>query len=113
MLDADSRAKVKLRRTVRGLRTIEREVVAERRPPEPSELPAAPTEAPQSAAVQTTEAPPDVVLEYCAAVRGILNDDHGGPLHPPGLRMAEALGDVRASLQRNLEAKKGGRHTSG
>jgi hypothetical protein len=54
-----------------------------------------------------------VVLEYCAAVRGILNDDHGGPRHPPGLRMAEALGDVRASLQRNLEAKKGGRHTSG
>ena len=32
-----------------------------------------------------------VVLDYCAAVRGILNDDQGGPLHPPGLRMAEAL----------------------
>ena len=31
-----------------------------------------------------------VVLDYCAAVRGILNDDQGGPLHPPGLRMAEA-----------------------
>src|SRR5438132_8028402 len=29
-----------------------------------------------------------VVLDYCAAVRGILNDDQGGPLHPPGLRMA-------------------------
>ena len=49
-----------------------------------------------------------VVLDYCAAVRGILNDDQGGPLQPPGLRMAEALGEVRASLQRNLEAKKGG-----
>jgi hypothetical protein len=49
-----------------------------------------------------------VVLDYCAAVRGILNDDQGGPLHPPGLRMASALQDVRASLQRNLEAKKGG-----
>ena len=53
-----------------------------------------------------------MVLDYCAAGRGILNDDQGGPLHPPGLRMAEALEDVRASLQRNLEAKKGGRHTS-
>ena len=30
-----------------------------------------------------------------------------GPLHPPGLRMAEALGEVQASLQRNLEVKKG------
>ena len=33
---------------------------------------------------------------------------HGGPLHPPGERMAEALHEVRQSLQRNLEAKKGG-----
>ena len=49
-----------------------------------------------------------VVLEYCAAVRGILNDDQGGPLHPPGLRMAEALQEVRESIQRNLDAKKGG-----
>jgi hypothetical protein len=49
-----------------------------------------------------------VVLDYCAAVRGILNDDQGGPLHPPGLRMADALSEVRASLGRNLEAKKGG-----
>ena len=49
-----------------------------------------------------------VVLDYCAAVRGILNDDQGGPLHPPGLRMAEGLGQVRESIQRNLDAKKGG-----
>jgi hypothetical protein len=49
-----------------------------------------------------------VVLDYCACVRGILNDDQGGPLHPPGIRMAEALQEVRESLQRNLEAKKGG-----
>ncbi len=48
-----------------------------------------------------------VVLDYCAAVRGILNDDQGGPLHPPGLRMADALRDVRGSLQRNLQRKKG------
>jgi hypothetical protein len=49
-----------------------------------------------------------VVLDYCAAVRGVLNDDQGGPLQPPGLRMAEALTEVRASIQRNLDAKKGG-----
>jgi len=49
-----------------------------------------------------------VVLDYCAAVRGILNNDQGGPLHPPGLRMADALKDVRESLERNLGAKKGG-----
>ncbi|MBF0499093.1 MAG: hypothetical protein HQM09_03075, partial [Candidatus Riflebacteria bacterium] len=50
----------------------------------------------------------EITLEYCSAVRGILTDDQGGPLHPPGLRMAEGLNDVKASLDRNLEAKKGG-----
>jgi len=50
-----------------------------------------------------------VVLDYCAAVRGILNDDQGGPLHPPGLRMAEALAEVRASLGRLLALNKPGR----
>ena len=49
-----------------------------------------------------------VVLDYCTAVRGILNDDQGGPLHPPGLRMAEALKEVQASLRRNADEKKGG-----
>jgi hypothetical protein len=49
-----------------------------------------------------------VLLDYCSAVRGILNNDQGGPLDPPGLRMAEALGEVRQSLGRNLGAKKGG-----
>jgi len=40
-------------------------------------------------------------------VYGILNDDQGGPLHPPGLRMADALTEVRDSIQRNPGAKKG------
>jgi hypothetical protein len=48
-----------------------------------------------------------VVLDYGAAVRGIINDSQGGPLRPPGLRMSEALGDVRRSLGRNLRLKKG------
>jgi hypothetical protein len=52
------------------------------------------------------------VLDYCAAVRGILNDDQGGPLHPPGLRMAEALNEVHASLQRDLDEGKGGSRRS-
>jgi len=30
------------------------------------------------------------------------------PLHPPGVRMSEALQDVRNSLDCNLQAKKGG-----
>ena len=49
-----------------------------------------------------------VVLDYCAAVRGILNDDQGGALNPPGLRMADALMEVRESVQRNLDSNKPG-----
>jgi hypothetical protein len=48
----------------------------------------------------------DVVLDYCAAARGILNNDQGGPLDPPGSRMADALDEVRQSVQRNLDVKK-------
>src|SRR5439155_16160791 len=65
-----------------------------------------------SDSVQETPAHNDtaaqVVLDYCAAVRGILNDDQGGPLHPPGLRMAEALREAQESLQRNLQLNKPG-----
>jgi hypothetical protein len=105
VLEADSHAKVKMRGKVRGLRAVERQALAEAHaaaPPAPAAAettPAQPAEVPAAAAV---------VLDYCAAVRGILNDAQGGPLQPPGLRMAEALTEVRASLQRNLDAKKGG-----
>ena len=50
----------------------------------------------------------EVVLGYGAAVRGILHDSQGGPLPPPGVRMREALQDVRDSLERTLQAQKGG-----
>jgi len=153
VLDMDSQAKVTMRSKVRGLRAIERRVLAERRQavapqsPPPPVLPksaatpnaAAPASAtPAKAAtpepcvssaggllqtesalegtsVATDEEPEvedeagEVVLGYCAAVRGILNDSQGGPLHPPGVRMSEALQEVRDSLEHNLGAKKGGR----
>ena len=57
--------------------------------------------------VQPMDAASQVVLDYCSAVRGVLNSDQGGPLQPPGLRMAGALQEIRESLQVNLEEKKG------
>jgi hypothetical protein len=112
VLEMDSHAKVRMRRKVRGLRPIEREVLEERREEEgvPEEEASHREDQPEPSGL--SEEAGAVVLDYCAAVRGILNDNHGGPLHPPGLRMAEALGEVRRSLQRNLEAKKGGARRS-
>jgi hypothetical protein len=149
MLEADSHAKVRLRSKVRGLRTIEREILQQRRSAvveaavepavveaavEPAVVEAAVEPAVVEAAVEpaVVEAAVDapvvptlantvasvaeslvdrsaVVLDYCSVVRGIRNDDQGGPLEPPGLRMSEALGEVQASLQRNLAANLGGR----
>jgi hypothetical protein len=114
VLEADSHAKVKMRKKIRGLRAIEKEVLSQRRDQaqaasaaEDLGQEAKADAAPVAAAAAANDAG-DVVLDYCAGVRGILNDGQGGPLHPPGLRMAEALGEVRESLQRNLDAKKGG-----
>jgi Uma2 family endonuclease len=100
VLEADSHTKVPMRRKVRGLRKIEQAVLKRQgaeasrdaggdgsaaaltvavEPAQPADLP-----------VQEADPADAVVLDYCAAVRGILNDDQGGPLHPPGLRMAGA-----------------------
>ena len=137
VLEEDSHIKVQMRKDVRGLRTIEREVLTARAcdtrlevAPVPSPTDPAPPEArtggpreghtagactippvtrgdgPAPPAVGEDKA--QVVLDYCAAVRGILVDDQGGPLHPPGMRMAAALTEVRQSLASCLNAKKGG-----
>ena len=141
MEQADSQAKVQLRKKVRGLRAIEREALAGRQKAgaqvqaekgiaaekhgaaEPQTArgrkPAPARPQLQATAAQSEESPPacgaaedgaaQVVLDYCCVVRGILNDDQGGPLLPAGMRMAEALREVRASLQRNLNLSKPGR----
>jgi hypothetical protein len=123
VLEADSHAKVRMRKKVRGLRTIEQSVLERRasrgreQPTDegdPSEAAATPAAAADDPASSTpgVDAAGSVVLDYCTAVRGILNDDQGGPLHPPGLRMAEALNEVHASIQRNSDEEKGGSRKS-
>ena len=115
VLEADSHAKVTMRKKVRGLRVIEQAVLARRKvrteedlTPETAEATGPATLAGADLSAAAVDPVGSVVLDYCAAVRGILNDDQGGPLHPPGLRMAEALGEIRESIRRNLDAKKGG-----
>ena len=103
VLEADSHAKVQMRRKVRRLRRIERKMLAERRQRQAT-MPADPQ---PLAEMSAGPEPEQVVLDYCAAVRGILNDDQGGPLHPPGVRMAEALHEVRDSIHRAQGRKKG------
>jgi len=119
VLEADSHAKVQMRRKVRGLRKIEQAVLKQQSAEAPKSLaeddPAATVTvivAPANAPSPEPDSASAVVLDYCAAVRGILNGDQGGPLQPPGLQMAAALKEVGESIQRNLDAKKGGSQKS-
>jgi hypothetical protein len=84
MTDIDSKAKVEMRKKVRGLRTLEKEVIADKKSKKLADIEA------------------QVVLDYCTAIKGVLNDGKGGPLSPSGLRMYEGLQEVYDSLESNL-----------
>ena len=82
MLELDSHAKVQMRSKIRGLRGIEREVLKRR-----LAHTAGHDEQPESSPVVLFALSRlGVVLDYCAAVRGIINDSQGGPLRPTGMR---------------------------
>jgi hypothetical protein len=83
LYEADRHAKKELKKTVRGVREIERQVEGR------------------------DDAPAEVVQGYCAAVRGALTDDGRPPLDAKGLLLEERLTAVCASLERTAE--KGGR----
>jgi hypothetical protein len=119
VLEADSHTKVRMRKKVRGLRKIEQAVLKRRGIDGSGEAAGADAAAAMAVIIEPVESPASpadpagaVVLDYCAAVRGIVNDDQGGPLRPPGLRMARALDEVRESIQHNLDEKKGGSRSS-
>ena len=97
VLEIDSTAKKTMRAKIRGLRALEREVLQARQTDQ------ADSTSPLGDARKTSPLNGEaglVVLDYCSVVRGILNDNHGGPYNPPGMRMLGALADVQQSLER-------------
>src|SRR4051794_26346954 len=84
--EADRHAKVQLKKKVRAIRPIEREVEARQDP----------------------EA--EVIRGYCAAVRSALTDDGRPPLEPSGLKLHGRLAAVAASLD-HLAEKRGCRRS--
>jgi hypothetical protein len=82
--EADRHAKVQLKKKVRGIRPIERKLEGRHDP----------------------EA--ETIRGYCAAVRSALTDDGRPPLVAPGLKLADRLTAVAASLDR-VTAKRGSR----
>jgi len=105
VLEIDSTAKKTMRAKIRGLRALEREVLQSRQAAA-SDTPPPPGEAEKTSTLSGEAG--NVVLDYCSVVRGILNDNHGGPYHPPGVRMLDALADVQQSLERIASSEKVG-----
>ena len=81
--EADRHAKKELKKHVRGVREIERQVE------------------------DRSDREAEVVRGYCAAVRGALTDDGRPPLDSAGLRLRGRLEAVAASLKRVGAGKKG------
>lgn len=81
--EADRHAKKELKKKVRGVRAIERQME------------------------ERTDAEAEVVRGYCSAVRSALTDDGRPPLEASGLKLHERLSEIDASLDR-LAAEKGG-----
>jgi hypothetical protein len=85
--EMDRHAKKELKKTARGIRTIERQVEQANQDPMA-----------------------EVVQGYCAAVRGALTDDGRPPLDAKGLPLEGRLQQVAASVERVVE--KGGRRNN-
>ncbi len=102
VLDLDSTAKTRMRSKIRGLRALEHEILDAR------QAVASPASVEGKRRLSLAGVSGNAVLDYCSVVRGILNDNHGGPYHPAGLRMLEALGDVQRSLRRVASSGKVG-----
>ena len=81
--EADRHAKKELKKTVRGVRAIERRME------------------------NRTDPPAQVVTGYCSAVRSALTDDGRPPLEPSGLKLHDRLETISESLGR--AEQKGGR----
>ena len=108
VLALDSTSKKKMRAKIRGLRALEREVLEAQQVHNTES--AANMDVVDAAAAGSSLAGDAgaVVLDFCSAVRGILNDNHGGPCNPPGIRMVDALADVQESLERISVSGKSG-----
>ena len=83
--EADRHAKKELKKLVRGIRPIEREMEGR------------------------TDAQAQAVLGYCSAVRSAVTDDGRPPLEASGLKLRERLNVINASLDQ-VEEKRGCRH---
>ncbi|MBP1993824.1 hypothetical protein [Paenibacillus eucommiae] len=107
VVDADRKLKMELKKSIRGIRDIERKI-------EQAQTQAAETEHTKSEqpnpettgeeSLEVTEA--QIAKGYVAAVRALLLEDGDPPLELPGMLIYERARAIQASLQRCLDKKR-------
>ena len=118
VLEADSHAKVQMRKKVRGLRGIEQSVLNHRRDSAPEGPPPPPAGSvvtePSSVPIRPRRMIRRATWSWTTAPRSAGSSTMTRAVHStrPGCEMADALDEVRQSIQRNLDAKKGGSRRS-
>ncbi|WP_431090529.1 hypothetical protein [Paenibacillus sp. 8b26] len=100
IVDADRKLKMELKKSMRGIRDIERKIEQV----ESKALVTEKTEQSESQPAEMTEA--QIAKGYVAAVRALLLEDGDPPLELPGLIIYERAQAIQASLQRCLSKKR-------
>ncbi|XEC94812.1 hypothetical protein AB6A23_26600 [Paenibacillus tarimensis] len=108
LVDADRKLKMELKKSMRGLRDVERKIEqAEKKAAEASQANADATPNSSSATAETTVlAEAQVAKGYVSAVRVLLLEDGEPPLHLPGMMIYERAQAIQASLARCLTKKR-------
>ena len=108
VVDADRKLKMELKKSMRGLRDVERKIEqAEKKATEAAQANA--DESPDSSSVvagATVLAEAQVAKGYMAAVRALLLEDGEPPLELPGMLIYERAQAIQASLERCLTKKR-------
>ncbi|WP_241674940.1 transposase [Paenibacillus luteus] len=108
VVDADRKLKMELKKSMRGLRDVERKIEqSEKKAMEASQANADASPSSSSANVETTLlAEVQVAKGYLSAVRALLLEDGEPPLRLPGMLIYERAQAIQASLARCLAKKR-------
>jgi hypothetical protein len=108
VVDADRKLKMELKKSMRGLRDVERKIEqAEKKATEAAQANTDASPDSSSIAAQTTVlAEVQVAKGYTAAVRALLLENGEPPLELPGMLIYERAQAIQASLERCLTKKR-------
>ncbi|MBG9795599.1 hypothetical protein ABD76_25320 [Paenibacillus dendritiformis] len=105
IVDADRKLKTELKKSMRGIREVERKIEKIESRVNETEISTASETAKEQASTEMAEA--QIAKKYIAAVRALLLEDGDPPLELPGMLIYERAQAIQASLAQCLRKKRG------